>query len=110
MNPHRLGRRGREFVVLIALALLVVGAVLAFFVAVAGAIFLAPLIALGVLILIGVVHYFVWGRTLDRRLDEPWEHFGSSLNGDAPKELSFARWRDRLRRPQEDYRDWGQGE
>ena len=107
MNRHRPARRGRELVVLTSLALLVVGAVLAFFVAVAGAVFLAPLIALGALVLIGVAHYLVWGRT---RRDEPWEHFNSSLNGDAPEHLSFARWRDRLRRPQEDYRDWGQGE
>jgi hypothetical protein len=80
-------RHRREFIVMLALAIIVGGGIFTYFFLIGGMWFLGMLGTIVVLALVGLFHYLLWGRTAERRLprqpprdDRPREPFGDGMS------------------------------
>jgi hypothetical protein len=74
MNGNPATRRRRELIATIGLSLLVGGAILFLALLILGQFLLAMLVVIGVMAVVGVLHYFTWGRAHARQTTSPPPH------------------------------------
>ena len=105
MRSDTQSRQWRETVVTIVLALLFGGGIFCFALLIAGEVLIPVLVAVAAMILVGLLHYVLWGRAMSADQSRRRYHAEPEDNPfrrDSAHDSSPAQnWRDRYRRPVE---------